>query len=132
VVITQVENSIGDRGAEPRRTRAGTKTPTEMDTSLRTPNATTPGSSFSSTMSSWTLSDVLGYISICCWLGAQFPSVTHPTCISALRSTPADDIFHSQVIENARRKSVEGLSLPFLANWFLGTCRLDRSGADPD
>lgn len=49
-------------------------------------------------MTSWTLSDVLGYISICCWLGAQFP----------------------QVIENARRKSVEGLSLPFLANWFLG------------
>ncbi|KAF9646402.1 hypothetical protein BDM02DRAFT_3156563 [Thelephora ganbajun] len=49
-------------------------------------------------MSSWTLSDVLGYISICCWLGAQFP----------------------QLVENARRKSVEGLSLPFLANWFLG------------
>lgn len=49
-------------------------------------------------MSSWTLSDVLGYISISCWLCAQFP----------------------QVIENARRKSVEGLSLPFLANWFMG------------
>lgn len=49
-------------------------------------------------MGSWTLSDVLGYISISCWLCAQFP----------------------QVIENARRKSVEGLSLPFLANWFMG------------
>ena len=82
-------------------------------------------------MSSWTLSDVLGYISICCWLGAQFPSVTQPARAYAIL-TPADDIFHSQVVENARRKSVEGLSLPFLANWFLGACRLDRSGADPD
>jgi len=131
VVVTQVEVSIGDREA---RTRTGTKTPTEMDAShsLRTLNATAPGPPFSSTMSSWTLSDVLGYISICCWLGAQFPSVTHPTCVRAIRLTPADDISHSQVIENARRKSVEGLSLPFLANWFLGMCRLDRSGADPD
>ncbi|KAE9409623.1 hypothetical protein BT96DRAFT_962232 [Gymnopus androsaceus JB14] len=40
----------------------------------------------------------LGYASICCWLGAQFP----------------------QVIENIRRKSCEGLALPFLANWLLG------------
>lgn len=47
----------------------------EMDSSLRIPIATTPGPPFTSTMDSWTLSDVLGYISICCWLGAQFPSV---------------------------------------------------------
>lgn len=26
----------------------------------------------------------------------------------------------SQVIENARRQSVEGLALPFLSNWLLG------------
>ncbi|KXN86907.1 putative vacuolar amino acid transporter YPQ3 [Leucoagaricus sp. SymC.cos] len=44
------------------------------------------------------LSDILGYTSITCWLGAQFP----------------------QVLENLRRQSCEGLALPFLANWFLG------------
>ena len=38
----------------------------------------------------------------------------------------------SQVIENARRKSVDGLSLPFLANWFLGTSRFSRFGSDTD
>ncbi|TFK30013.1 hypothetical protein FA15DRAFT_581170 [Coprinopsis marcescibilis] len=47
---------------------------------------------------SFTLSDLLGYISIACWLGAQFP----------------------QVLENMRRQSCEGLALPFLANWLLG------------
>ncbi|OBZ75809.1 hypothetical protein A0H81_04301 [Grifola frondosa] len=45
-----------------------------------------------------TLSDILGYTSIGCWLGAQFP----------------------QVLENARRQSVDGLALPFLLNWLLG------------
>ncbi|KAJ3787456.1 PQ loop repeat-domain-containing protein [Lentinula aff. detonsa] len=40
----------------------------------------------------------LGYLSIFCWLGAQFP----------------------QVLENIRRRSCEGLALPFLANWLLG------------
>ncbi|EIM90090.1 uncharacterized protein STEHIDRAFT_166349 [Stereum hirsutum FP-91666 SS1] len=44
------------------------------------------------------VSDTLGYLSIACWLGAQFP----------------------QVIENIRLQSCEGLALPFLANWFLG------------
>ncbi|KAF7338208.1 Lysosomal amino acid transporter 1 [Mycena venus] len=44
------------------------------------------------------LSDLLGYSSIACWLGAQFP----------------------QVVKNAKLKSCEGLALPFLANWFLG------------
>ncbi|KAF9454569.1 hypothetical protein P691DRAFT_717044 [Macrolepiota fuliginosa MF-IS2] len=44
------------------------------------------------------LSDLLGYTSIACWLGAQFP----------------------QVLENIRRQSCAGLALPFLANWFLG------------
>ncbi|KAJ7449922.1 PQ loop repeat-domain-containing protein [Mycena latifolia] len=44
------------------------------------------------------LSDLLGYSSIGCWLGAQFP----------------------QILENIRLKSCEGLALPFLANWFLG------------
>ncbi|KAI0636967.1 PQ loop repeat-domain-containing protein [Trametes polyzona] len=43
-------------------------------------------------------SELLGYTSIACWLGAQFP----------------------QVLENARRQSVEGLALPFLMNWLLG------------
>ncbi|KAJ7285725.1 PQ loop repeat-domain-containing protein [Mycena rebaudengoi] len=46
------------------------------------------------------LSELLGYSSIFCWLGAQFP----------------------QILENIRRKSCEGLALPFLANWFLGPC----------
>ncbi|KAJ3753411.1 PQ loop repeat-domain-containing protein [Lentinula raphanica] len=41
---------------------------------------------------------LLGYLSIFCWLGAQFP----------------------QVLENIRRRSCEGLALPFLANWLLG------------
>ncbi|EKM55334.1 uncharacterized protein PHACADRAFT_143534 [Phanerochaete carnosa HHB-10118-sp] len=44
------------------------------------------------------LSDVLGYTSIGCWLGAQFP----------------------QVLENLRRRSVNGLAWPFLLNWLLG------------
>ncbi|KAI0054157.1 hypothetical protein FA95DRAFT_1480159 [Auriscalpium vulgare] len=43
-------------------------------------------------------SDVTGYLSMLCWLGAQFP----------------------QVLENIRRQSVEGLALPFLANWLAG------------
>ncbi|KJA27109.1 hypothetical protein HYPSUDRAFT_131638 [Hypholoma sublateritium FD-334 SS-4] len=47
---------------------------------------------------SLSLSDVMGYISIACWLGAQFP----------------------QVVENIKLKSCEGLALPFLANWLLG------------
>ncbi|KAF8892508.1 hypothetical protein BD779DRAFT_1610089 [Infundibulicybe gibba] len=45
-----------------------------------------------------TLSEFLGYTSITCWLGAQFP----------------------QVLENLRRQSCEGLALPFLVNWLLG------------
>ncbi|KAL7283393.1 hypothetical protein ACG7TL_002823 [Trametes sanguinea] len=45
-----------------------------------------------------TFSELLGYTSIACWLGAQFP----------------------QVIENVKRQSVEGLALPFLMNWLLG------------
>ncbi|KAF9535260.1 PQ loop repeat-domain-containing protein [Crepidotus variabilis] len=45
-----------------------------------------------------TFSELLGFTSIGCWLGAQFP----------------------QVIENIRRQSCEGLALPFLANWLLG------------
>ncbi|KIP08760.1 hypothetical protein PHLGIDRAFT_126828 [Phlebiopsis gigantea 11061_1 CR5-6] len=44
------------------------------------------------------LSDALGYASIGCWLGAQFP----------------------QVLENYRRQSVDGLAWPFLLNWMLG------------
>ncbi|KAG6816441.1 hypothetical protein H0H87_005996 [Tephrocybe sp. NHM501043] len=44
------------------------------------------------------VSQLLGYTSIACWLGAQFP----------------------QVIENIKRQSCEGLALPFLANWLLG------------
>ncbi|RDB21056.1 Lysosomal amino acid transporter 1 [Hypsizygus marmoreus] len=48
--------------------------------------------------SALTFSDLLGYTSIACWLGAQFP----------------------QVLENIRRQSCEGLALPFLANWLLG------------
>ncbi|KAK0210919.1 CTLH/CRA C-terminal to lish motif domain-containing protein [Desarmillaria ectypa] len=44
------------------------------------------------------LSEFLGYSSIACWLGAQFP----------------------QVLENIRRNSCEGLALPFLANWLMG------------
>ncbi|THU88401.1 hypothetical protein K435DRAFT_821379 [Dendrothele bispora CBS 962.96] len=45
-----------------------------------------------------TLSLLFGYTSIACWLGAQFP----------------------QVVENIKRRSCEGLALPFLANWLLG------------
>ncbi|KDQ60972.1 hypothetical protein JAAARDRAFT_31968 [Jaapia argillacea MUCL 33604] len=44
------------------------------------------------------ISDWLGYTSIGCWLFAQFP----------------------QLLENARRRSVDGLALPFLLNWMLG------------
>lgn len=44
------------------------------------------------------LSELLGYASIACWLGAQFP----------------------QVMENHKRQSCEGLALPFLCNWMLG------------
>ncbi|TFY81565.1 hypothetical protein EWM64_g2450 [Hericium alpestre] len=43
-------------------------------------------------------SDVSGYVSIACWLGAQFP----------------------QVLENIRQQSSDGLALPFLLNWLLG------------
>ncbi|KAF8212118.1 PQ loop repeat-domain-containing protein [Mycena galopus ATCC 62051] len=43
-------------------------------------------------------SELLGYSSIACWLGAQFP----------------------QIIKNIQLKSCAGLALPFLANWFLG------------
>ncbi|KAF8274926.1 PQ loop repeat-domain-containing protein [Lactarius quietus] len=43
-------------------------------------------------------SDWSGYMSMFFWLGAQFP----------------------QLLENFRRQSVEGLALPFLANWLLG------------
>ncbi|KAH7919011.1 hypothetical protein BV22DRAFT_972416, partial [Leucogyrophana mollusca] len=43
-------------------------------------------------------SQLLGYASIGCWLGAQFP----------------------QVLENIKRQSCEGLALPFLLNWLLG------------
>ncbi|KAG1782613.1 PQ loop repeat-domain-containing protein [Suillus placidus] len=43
-------------------------------------------------------SELLGYASMSCWLGAQFP----------------------QVIENHKRQSCEGLALPFLFNWLLG------------
>jgi hypothetical protein len=88
------------------------------------------------TMSSWTLSDVLGYISICCWLGAQFPSVKSSECcvsdVCSTSLTTASFRIDSQVVENARRKSVEGLSLPFLANWFLGACRSNRCGSAVD
>ncbi|KAI9466303.1 PQ loop repeat-domain-containing protein [Lactarius psammicola] len=43
-------------------------------------------------------SDWTGLMSMFFWLGAQFP----------------------QLLENFRRQSVEGLALPFLANWLLG------------
>ncbi|KAJ6547677.1 PQ loop repeat-domain-containing protein [Mycena capillaripes] len=43
-------------------------------------------------------SELLGYLSIGCWLCAQFP----------------------QVLKNIRLKSCAGLALPFLANWLLG------------
>jgi len=46
----------------------------------------------------FSLSDVLGYTSIACWLGAQFP----------------------QLIVNWRLKSADGLALPFLVNWLFG------------
>ncbi|KAJ7581264.1 PQ loop repeat-domain-containing protein [Mycena floridula] len=49
-------------------------------------------------MVEFTISDLLGYASIACWLGAQFP----------------------QVLENHRLKSCAGLALPFLANWLAG------------
>ncbi|KAG8973590.1 rRNA (cytosine-C5-)-methyltransferase nop2 [Tulasnella sp. 425] len=45
-----------------------------------------------------TLSVVLGYTSITCWLGAQLP----------------------QIIENFKTQSVDGLALPFLVNWLFG------------
>ncbi|KLO10726.1 hypothetical protein SCHPADRAFT_921956 [Schizopora paradoxa] len=47
--------------------------------------------------SEW-LSGLFGWVSIGCWLGAQFP----------------------QVLENIKRQSCEGLAMPFLLNWLLG------------
>ncbi|KAJ7046908.1 PQ loop repeat-domain-containing protein [Mycena alexandri] len=44
------------------------------------------------------LSDLMGYASIACWLGAQFP----------------------QILKNIQLKSCAGIALPFLCNWFLG------------
>ncbi|CAG8648798.1 16298_t:CDS:2 [Acaulospora morrowiae] len=44
------------------------------------------------------ISIAFGYLSVFCWLNAQFP----------------------QLIENFRNKSVSGLSVPFLFNWLLG------------
>lgn len=35
-------------------------------------------------------------------------------------------VSNSQLIENARRQSVDGLALPFLANWFLGLSAVHR------
>ncbi|KAM6500448.1 PQ loop repeat domain containing protein [Amanita muscaria] len=46
------------------------------------------------------ISQLVGYVSIACWLGAQLP----------------------QIFENSRLQSCEGLSLPFLLNWYLGDC----------
>jgi uncharacterized protein with PQ loop repeat len=43
-------------------------------------------------------SEALGYASMLCWLGAQFP----------------------QIVANYNNKSADGLSLPFLFNWLLG------------
>ncbi|KAI6005666.1 PQ loop repeat-domain-containing protein [Pisolithus albus] len=43
-------------------------------------------------------SELLGYVSIACWLGAQFP----------------------QILENVKQQSCESLALPFLFNWMLG------------
>ena len=76
-VITQVEVSAG--GCDARMTRAGNR---DADGNRRLspdPKRDHPRLSLpSDDMGSWTLSDVLGYVSICCWLGAQFPSVKHP------------------------------------------------------
>ncbi|KAF8077865.1 CTLH/CRA C-terminal to lish motif domain-containing protein [Lyophyllum atratum] len=52
-----------------------------------------------------TVSELLGYTSIACWLGAQFP----------------------QVLENIRRQSCEGLALPFLGQ--LASCISTTPGA---
>jgi len=80
VVSAQAKVSASDRDA--RGTCVGERRQTETDVSLRTPTATVQDSSLSSTiMSPWTLSDALGYISICCWLGAQFPSVKTSDCV---------------------------------------------------
>ncbi|KAG8217880.1 hypothetical protein J3R82DRAFT_6046 [Butyriboletus roseoflavus] len=43
-------------------------------------------------------SELLGFVSIGCWLGAQFP----------------------QILENIKQQSCESLALPFLFNWMLG------------
>lgn len=64
------------------------------------------------------LSDLLGYTSIACWLGAQFPYVSPLISLPS----PFNSLSNSQVLENLRRQSCEGLALPFLANWFLGPC----------
>jgi len=61
------------------------------------------------------LSDVLGYTSMICWLGAQFPYV-FIRATNLLSNLPIS----SQVVENIRCQSCEGLALPFLANWLMG------------
>src|SRR5260370_40299075 len=68
------------------------------------------------------LSNLLGTLSILFWLGATFPSVSPRPLILA------QPLIHRrycrQVIVNIRTQSVEGLALPFLANWLFGTSLL--------
>lgn len=82
-----------------------------------------------------TMSEVLGYISIASWLGAQFPCVARHLApfviIYKLTNTTSSSsivrrrsIQYSQLIVNAQLQSVEGLALPFLANWFFGPSSL--------
>jgi len=62
------------------------------------------------------LSVFLGYLSIASWLGAQFPYVN-----SNVFSGLDKNSFCRQVILNWKRRSVDGLALPFLINWLIGT-----------
>jgi len=61
------------------------------------------------------------------WFNVHLLLVGRPIPVSYTQFASCDAIqicfssLTSQVLENIRRQSVEGLALPFLANWLLGT-----------
>jgi hypothetical protein len=71
-----------------------------------------------------TFSELAGYASIGCWLGAQFPYEWTTDQIGIIL-TSSD----RQVVKNIHTKSSEGLALPFLANWLAGASFLHPEAA---
>ena len=61
-------------------------------------------------------------------LGFFYPAFYLVACASHLT---VERVIYSQVLENARRQSVEGLAFPFLMNWLLGEYYTLRAPARP-